>query len=106
MSKTGIGPQYTDEVTAMPTRAATFGQMGGGERDELFADSVRVVAAHDRASASLLQRRLAIGYARAARILDQLEASGVVGPADGSKPREVILKDAEAFLSQQKEQQQ
>ncbi|OQY66907.1 hypothetical protein B6D29_02405 [Microgenomates bacterium UTCPR1] len=48
----------------------------------------------DKASASLLQRRLSIGYARAARILDQMEAAGYVGPADGSKPRDVIKRQA------------
>jgi S-DNA-T family DNA segregation ATPase FtsK/SpoIIIE len=47
---------------------------------------------HDKASASLLQRRLSIGYARAARILDQLEAAGYVSPAEGPKPREVIKR--------------
>ncbi len=95
----GVAPQYTEEVTTMPTRA-TMGPGVGEERDELFGDSVRVVCGHDRASASLLQRRLAIGYARAARILDQLEAAGVVSPADGSKPREVLISNAEEFLSQ------
>lgn len=95
----GVAPQYTAEVTTMPTRA-TMGPGVGEERDDLFADSVRVVCGHDRASASLLQRRLAIGYARAARILDQLEASGVVSPADGSKPREVLISNAEEFLAQ------
>ncbi|MAG59345.1 DNA translocase FtsK [Candidatus Woesebacteria bacterium] len=104
LRKTGVAPQYTEEVTTMPTRA-TENLVGGGEKDELFVDSVKVIAAHDRASASLLQRRLAIGYARAARILDQLESSGVVGPADGSKPREVLINNAEEFLAQgQKEE--
>lgn len=100
LKKTGVAPQYTEEVTTMPTRA---GVVGGsvGEKDDLFADAVRVVCDHDRASASLLQRRLSVGYARAARILDQLEAMGIVGPAEGSKPREVLIRNAEEFLSQQ-----
>jgi len=46
-----------------------------------------------------LQRRLSIGYSRAARILDQLEAAGVVGRAEGSKPRDVLVKDAEEFIA-------
>ena len=62
---------------------------------------MRVICQSDKASASLLQRRLAIGYARAARILDQLEARGVVGPGDGAKPRDVLISDAESFLAQQ-----
>lgn len=99
LRKTGIVPQYTEEVTAMPTHPTTM--LGArGEKDSLFADSVRVVCGYDRASASLLQRRLSIGYARAARILDQLEAAGVVGPAEGSKPRDVLISNAEEFLNQ------
>jgi S-DNA-T family DNA segregation ATPase FtsK/SpoIIIE len=67
-------------------------------QDELFEEAVRVVTQYDRASASLLQRRLRIGYARAARLLDELEAAGVVGVADGSKARDVLVKDAERIL--------
>lgn len=59
--------------------------------DELFEEAKQVVIASGRASASLLQRRLRIGYARAARLLDMLEQEGVVGPADGAKPREVLV---------------
>ena len=83
----------------MPKSGTT--QVAGvdGEMDELFADAVRVICQYDRASASLLQRRLSIGYARAARLLDQLEAAGVVGPADGSKPREVMVQNADEFLN-------
>jgi hypothetical protein len=62
------------------------------EYDELFKDAVELVVNYDRASASLLQRRLQVGYARAARIIDQLEAAGVVGPAEGANPREVLIK--------------
>jgi DNA segregation ATPase FtsK/SpoIIIE-like protein len=63
--------------------------------DDLFIDAVKVVIQYDRASAALIQRRLSVGYARAARILDQLEATGVVGPADGSIPRDVLIKTLE-----------
>lgn len=100
LRKTGVAPQYTEEVTTMPTKKTAGYRADGGERDELFSDAVRVVCDHDKASASLLQRRLSIGYARAARILDQLEATGVVGPAEGSKPREVLIRNAEEFLAQ------
>jgi S-DNA-T family DNA segregation ATPase FtsK/SpoIIIE len=61
------------------------------ERDELFAAAARVVVDHDQGSTSLLQRRLKVGYSRAARILDQLERAGIVGPPDGTKPREVRI---------------
>lgn len=60
------------------------------EDDELLEEAKQTVRQYDRASASLIQRRLSIGYSRAARILDQLEAAKVVGPAEGSKPREVF----------------
>jgi len=63
-----------------------------GEKDPLFDEVVNLIIHQDYASASFLQRKFKIGYARAARILDQLEAAGYVGPAEGSKPREVIKK--------------
>lgn len=59
--------------------------------DELCEEATKIVKEYDRASASLIQRKLMIGYARAARILDQLEKNGVIGPAEGSKPREVLI---------------
>lgn len=101
LRKSGVAPQYTEEVTTMPTKMYGGGDGYGGEQDSLFAEAVRIVCQYDRASASLLQRRLSIGYARAARVLDQLEARGVVGPAEGAKPREVMIKNAEEFLGQQ-----
>lgn len=66
--------------------------------DPLFREAVEAVTQYERASASLLQRRLSIGYARAARILDELEARGIVGPAEGSKPREVLRRNPEEIL--------
>lgn len=72
---------------------------GPGGRDELFEQTVRMVAQHDRASASLIQRRMQIGFNRAARLLEQLEEAGVIGKADGSKPRDVLVrKDVDEFL--------
>lgn len=60
--------------------------------DDLFFDAVRVVQASGKASASLLQRQLKVGYARAARLLDIMEEKGIVGPADGAKPRKVYIE--------------
>jgi DNA segregation ATPase FtsK/SpoIIIE, S-DNA-T family len=65
---------------------------------------VEVIVHYDRASAGLLQRRLSIGYARAARLIDQLEAAGVLAPMDGSKPREVLIHSAEEVLDNSKKQ--
>lgn len=96
----GIAPQYTEEVTTMTKSGMPAVEGVPGDLDDMFVDAVRAVCQYDRASASLLQRRLSIGYARAARIVDQLEAAGVISPSDGSsKPREVLIKDADEFLS-------
>lgn len=83
------------EATDDGTRSAS-GYSGG---DELFGDCVRLVAAEGKASASLLQRKMRIGYNRAARLIDEMEEQGVVGAANGVKPREVLIVDAERFLS-------
>ena len=69
------------------------------DRDELFVEAARLIVRTGQGSTSYLQRRLKIGYARAARIVDELEAAGVVGPFDGSKQREVLI-DSEAQLDQ------
>lgn len=66
--------------------------------DNKFDEAVREIMSHDRASASLLQRRLKIGYARAARLLDELEERGIVSPPDGSNPREVYKDKARAYF--------
>ena len=87
----GVAPKYTEEVTSMPKPGTVSIEGVDGETDELFKDAVELACQADKASASLLQRRLSVGYARAARILDQLEAAGVVSPADGSKPRDVLI---------------
>jgi len=87
---------YTEEITeqAVTVKSGVGGTVtiNGGENDPLFNQALEIIMQQDKASASLLQRRLSIGYARAARILDQLEASGYVGPAEGSKPRDVIKR--------------
>jgi S-DNA-T family DNA segregation ATPase FtsK/SpoIIIE len=89
------GPQYRPEITA-PRRDGRGGGEPGDEdqnsgADPLLRQAIDVVRRNDKASASLLQRRLRIGYARAARMLDQMEDRGIVGPADGSRFREVLV---------------
>jgi DNA segregation ATPase FtsK/SpoIIIE, S-DNA-T family len=92
--------EYTEEVVSTPLVLKKGGaSIGGDGKDALFEEAIRSVCQYDRASASLLQRRLSIGYSRAARILDQLEAAGVVGPAEGSKPRDVLAKNAEEIIN-------
>jgi S-DNA-T family DNA segregation ATPase FtsK/SpoIIIE len=63
------------------------------ERDALFEEAARVIVNHQQGSTSLIQRKLKLGYNRAGRLIDQLEAAGVVGPFEGSKAREVLIKD-------------
>ena len=69
------------------------GGANGGERDELFEEAARIIVRHQQGSVSLLQRRLSVGYSRAARLVDQLEEAGIVGQFDGSKAREVMIED-------------
>jgi S-DNA-T family DNA segregation ATPase FtsK/SpoIIIE len=65
------------------------------DMDPMFEDAARVIVRHQQGSVSLLQRRLKLGYSRAARIVDQLEEAGIVGPNDGSKARTVIVENEE-----------
>jgi S-DNA-T family DNA segregation ATPase FtsK/SpoIIIE len=65
------------------------------ELDPMFEEAARVIVRHQQGSVSLLQRRLKLGYSRAARIVDQLEQAGIVGPSEGSKAREVIVENEE-----------
>ncbi len=96
-----IPVQYTEEVTTQPVGSLKKGSVGADGHDPLFEDALRLICQHDKASASLLQRRLSVGYARAARILDQLEEAGVIGPGEGSKPRDVLIKNPDDFLASQ-----
>ena len=81
--------------SSRPTRTATgsVDDLADEDADRLLPDAVEVIREYDRASASLLQRRLKIGYARAARIIDQLEARGYIGAFDGSNARQVLRRD-------------
>ena len=82
-------PTESDETTS------NFGKRFRDEKDELFDEALKLVVRHQQGSVSLLQRRLKIGYARAARLIDQLEDAGYVGPFDGSKARDVLIDEEE-----------
>jgi S-DNA-T family DNA segregation ATPase FtsK/SpoIIIE len=85
--------EYSEEVvTPSPEKRTLFGGTGFSGDDPLYEDAKELVIQAGKASASYLQRRLQIGYARAARLLDMLEEQGVIGPIDGAKPREVFVK--------------
>lgn len=84
-----ILPEYVDENG----EGSTSKDMDLNERDALFEDAARLIVLHQQGSTSLIQRKLKLGYNRAGRIIDQLEAFGIVGPFEGSKAREVLIKD-------------
>lgn len=88
-------PQYNDEVVAQPVQLNGKGgiavDFSGNGEDEAFMDAVRVVIEGGKASTSYLQRRLRIGYGKAARLIEEMEERGIVGPANGSKARDVLV---------------
>jgi len=75
----------------------------GGEKDELYQKAVETILNSGQASSSYLQRRLKLGYARAARIIDQMESEGLIGPSEGSKPREILVDCKEFFKERARE---
>ncbi|HEX8719035.1 MAG TPA: DNA translocase FtsK, partial [Pyrinomonadaceae bacterium] len=87
----GGAPVYDETITQSDEESAN-GEGGGGERDELFEQALRICCEMKRASTSVLQRRLRIGYGRAAAILDGLEREGFIGQADGARPRPVLAR--------------
>ena len=87
-------PAYEMSVTEKSSGGSSGGSdMGGDDDDDLLPEAKDVILQAQKASASLLQRRLRVGYARAARILDLLEAQGFIGPADGARPRELLASN-------------
>jgi len=80
-------PEYSEDEEAGP------GEVDLNNRDELFDDAAKVVVMNQMGSTSMIQRKFSIGYNRAGRIMDQLEVAGVVGPSEGSKPRQVLIQD-------------
>ena len=81
-------PEYVGEG-----ESGTNLDMDIGERDAMFREAAEVIVTAQQGSASLLQRKLKLGYNRAGRLIDQLEAAGIVGPFEGSKARNVLIPD-------------
>lgn len=96
-------PEYDDEIIAQPVQLNGKGgvvmDFDGGGDDDMYKDAVRVVVESGKASASLLQRRLRVGYGRAARLIESMEEQGIIGPADGSRPREVLISSVDDIQS-------
>jgi S-DNA-T family DNA segregation ATPase FtsK/SpoIIIE len=93
----GQGYSYSRPWTlpSLKQKGGAGGSGGDGDHDELFEEAAWTVFRHQQASTSMLQRRLKIGYSRAARIVDELEHAGIVGSGDGSKAREVLIENEE-----------
>lgn len=83
--------KYAEEILEKQKPGSFVSGFEEGDDDDLLPEAIKVVKSAGKASASLLQRRLRIGYARAARLLDLMEEKGIIGPADGAKPRDVYL---------------
>lgn len=100
--------EYTEEVInqPLPLKNGKGSASASDSRDNELEDAIRTVCQFNTASASFLQRKMSIGYAKAARILDQLEEMGIVGAAEGAKPRDVLVRNAEEFLSNLNQQNQ
>ncbi len=86
-------PEYVDENA----EGGSLKDFNPEDRDPLFEDAAKLIVLHQQGSTSLIQRKLKLGYNRAGRIIDQLEASGIVGPFEGSKAREVLIPDEYAL---------
>lgn len=95
-------PDYNYDVVESHGGGGTV--MGGKEEDPLFEDAVEAILAAGKASTSLLQRRLKIGYSRAARIMDLLEERGIIGEQRGSKPREVLIDSLDELYGTEQEE--
>src|SRR5690606_23042056 len=97
-------PQYDDEVVSQPVqlngRGGIVADYGANDADDdMYKDAVQVVVEGRKASTSLLQRRLRVGYARAARLIETMEEQGVIGPADGSRPRDVLVNSVDEVFN-------
>ncbi|MBM3296106.1 MAG: DNA translocase FtsK [Candidatus Aminicenantes bacterium] len=90
-------PEYDEKIVRVLKSTSDHDWGDLGEKDELYDKAVEVILNAGQASVSFLQRRLKLGYARAARIIDQMEQEGLLGPGEGSKPREILV-DSRAFL--------
>jgi DNA segregation ATPase FtsK/SpoIIIE, S-DNA-T family len=91
--KAQAAPVYDEEIVKGQQKSG----ISGGEKDELYDEAVRIIIESNQASVSILQRRLRLGYTRAARIIDMMEEDGMVGPFEGSKPRRLLV-DREEWL--------
>ena len=91
LKKTQGKPDYDPELLKPVETKGASGDVAEGE-DDLFDEAARLVVSEGMASASFLQRRMRVGFSRASRLIDMMERDGLLGPPQGSKPREVLVK--------------
>jgi S-DNA-T family DNA segregation ATPase FtsK/SpoIIIE len=96
-------PSYDERIVDVLKRPATHDEEEWGEKDVLYDKALELILLTGQASASYLQRKLKLGYARAARIIDQMEQEGILGPSEGSKPREILV-DPRSYLKKMNEE--
>ena len=97
----GVETEYSSDVIKTIDNSGSAGSVND-DGDELLSEAIETVITTGQASVSMLQRRFRIGYNRAARIVDMMEARGIIGPADGSRPRQVLMTQEE-FMQLQSE---
>jgi len=97
-------PQYDEKIIKVLKSPAGKVEEEEGEKDPLFEKAVELILMTGQASASYLQRKFKLGYARAARIIDQMEQEGIVGPSEGSKPREILV-EPQTYLEKMEEEE-
>jgi S-DNA-T family DNA segregation ATPase FtsK/SpoIIIE len=90
-------PEYDERIVRVIKATGENGWGDLGEKDELYDKALELILSAGQASVSFLQRRLKLGYARAARIIDQMEQEGLLGPGEGSKPREILVDSKTYF---------
>lgn len=92
-------PEFDEKIVRVLKSPVGYVEEDPGEKDPIFDKAVELIIHTGQASASYLQRKLKLGYARAARVIDQMEQEGIVGPSEGSKPREILI-DRDAYMRQ------
>jgi S-DNA-T family DNA segregation ATPase FtsK/SpoIIIE len=97
-------PEYDERLVSVVKGTGPVDWGDDGEKDERYIEAVELILHTGQASASYLQRKLKLGYARASRIIDQMESEGLLGPSEGSKPREIMI-DVKQWRDQQQQQQ-
>ena len=99
LRNTGIEPDYKDEILKHKIEVKAFSGRSSGDVDPKILEALEIILSEGKASASYLQRKLGLGYSRAARIIDELQDTGIIGQANGSKPRAVLVSGLDEAIS-------